>query len=90
MSDLWKKNLVEPLKHVIVLKKNSQFCSIQIQKIALKIIFRSLSLFSTARLTLLSQSQQEEQYNHYQFKIQTFEDMDAELLDWFHQAYVEI
>ena len=81
--------LVESLKYVIVLKKNSQFCSIKIQKTALKIIFRSFSLFSTPRLNLLPQSQQEDQYYYYQFKIQNLEDLDEELIDWFHQAYSE-
>ena len=81
--------LVESLKHIIAIKKNSQFCTIQMQKAALKIIFRSLTLFPSQRLTRMSQSQQEDNYYYYQIKIQALEDMDEELIDWFRQAYEE-
>jgi len=78
--------LIEPLKNIIAIKKNSQFLTIQIQKMALKIIFRSHSLFSSPRLTLMPI---QEKLNYYRFKIQKIKEIDEELTDWMHQAYME-
>jgi len=78
--------LIEPLKNIIAIKKNSQFLTIQIQKMALKIIFRSHSLFSSPRLILLPI---QEKLNYYRFKIQKMDEIDKELTDWMHQAYME-
>ena len=78
---------LEPLKHIIALKKNSQFCSIQVQKRALKIIFRSYTLFSSNRFIVMSQQKDERYY--YQVKIQNLNEIDAEFVNWLHQAYTE-
>ena len=78
--------LIEPLKNIIAIKKNSQFLTIQIQKMALKIIFRSHTLFSSPRLILMPV---QEKLNYYRFKIQKMDEIDEELTDWMHQAYME-
>lgn len=78
--------LIEPLKNIITIKKNSQFCTIQIQKMALKIIFRSHTLFSSPRLILMPL---QEKLYYYRFKIQKMDEIDDELTDWMHQAYME-
>ena len=85
----WGSLSVEPLKNIIALKKTSQFCTFQIQKTAIKIIFRSFSLLESPRLTLMPQSQQADQYYYYRFKIQTLDEVNEELIKWFHQAYLE-
>ena len=77
---------IEPLKNIIAIKKNSQFLTIQIQKMALKIIFRSHTLFSSPRLILMPV---QEKLNYYRFKIQKMDEIDEELTDWMHQAYME-
>jgi len=77
---------IEPLKNIIALKKNSQFCSIQIQKKALKIIFRLYTFLSSPRFKAMSQ---QDQMHYYQFKIQKMYEIDEELTDWMHQAYIE-
>ena len=85
----WGPLSVEPLKNIIALKKTSQFCTFQIQKTAMKIIFRSFSLLESPRLTLMPQSQQADQYYYYRFKIQRLDEVNEELIKWFHQAYLE-
>ncbi len=77
---------IESLKNIIALKKNSQFCSIQIQKKALKIIFRLFTFLSSHRFNVMSQ---QDQMHYYQFKIQKLDEIDEELTDWLHQAYME-
>ena len=78
--------LIEPLKNIIAIKKNSQFLTIQIQKMALKIIFRSHSPLYSPRLTsFLNQ----DQMHYYRFKIQKMDEINEELTDWMHQAYME-
>ena len=78
--------LIEPLKNIIVIKKNTQFLTIQIQKMALKIIFRSHTLFSSPRLTSIVN---QDQMHYYQFKIQKMDELDEELTNWMHLAYME-
>ena len=78
--------LIESLKNIIAIKKNSQFCTIQIQKMALKIIFRSHTLLSSPRLTSIAP---QEHMHYYQFKIKKMNEIDEELCDWMHQAYME-
>ncbi|MHA1646361.1 MAG: DUF5655 domain-containing protein, partial [Promethearchaeota archaeon] len=78
--------LIEPLKNIISIKKNSQFLTIQIQKLALKIIFRSHTLLSSLRLMIMPV---QEKLNYYRFKIQKMDEIDDELTDWMHQAYME-
>jgi len=78
--------LIESLKNIIAIKKNSQFCTIQIQKMALKIIFRSHTLFSSPRLILMPI---QEKLYYYRFKIHKLDEIDEELTDWMHQAYME-
>jgi len=53
---------------------------------ALKIIFRSHTLFSSPRLILMPV---QEKLNYYRFKIQKMDEIDEELTDWMHQAYME-
>jgi len=77
---------IESLKNIIALKKNSQFCSIQIQKKALKIIFRLYTFFSSPRFNTMSQ---QDQMYYYQFKIQKLDEINEELINWMHQAYIE-
>ncbi len=77
---------IEPLKNIIALKKNSQFCSIQIQKKALKIIFRLYTFLSSPRFKAMPQ---QDQMHYYQFKIQKIDEIDDELTDWMRQAYME-
>ena len=79
--------LLEPLKNIIAIKKNSQFCSIQVQKRALKIIFRLYSQLSSSRFTAMSQQKDTRYY--YQLKLQNLDEVDAEFIDWLHQAYIE-
>ena len=78
--------MIESLKNIIAIKKNSQFCTIQIQKMALKIIFRTHTLLSNPRLNIMPV---QEKLHYYQFKIQKIDEIDEELTDWMHQAYME-
>jgi len=78
--------LIESLKNIIAIKKNSQFLTIQIQKMALKIIFRSHTLFLSPRLTSIVN---QDQMHYYQFKIQKMDEIDEELTNWMHLAYME-
>ena len=71
--------LLEPLKNIIAIKKNSQFCSIQVQKRSLKIIFRLYSLLSSSRFT--SMSQQKDTRYYYQLKIQKIAELDEEFIN---------
>ncbi len=77
---------IEPLKNIIAIKKNSQFCFIQIQKKALKIIFRLYTFLSSPHFKDMSQ---QDQMHYYQFKIQKMNEIDEELTGWMHQAYME-
>jgi predicted transport protein len=79
--------LLEPLKNIIAIKKKSQFCTIQVQKRALKIIFRLYSHLSSSRFSTMSQQKDTRYY--YQLKIQTLAEIDAEFISWLHQAYDE-
>ena len=78
---------IEPMKSIIALKKKSQFCSVQIQQKALKIIFRLFSPLSSSRFH--SSSQQADGMHYYQLKIQEIENIDQEFLEWLHLAYQE-
>ncbi len=78
---------IEPLKSIIAIKRNSQFCSIQIQKNALKLKFRLFSTFSSSRFS--ATSQQPDRRNYYQLKIEQGQDINSELIDWLQQAYDE-
>ncbi|QEE17946.1 DUF5655 domain-containing protein [Promethearchaeum syntrophicum] len=82
----FKPILIEPLKNIIAIKKNSQFLTIQIQKNALKIIFRSYTLFSSPRLNVIPV---QEKMHYYQFKIQKLDEIDEELINWMTQSYME-
>ena len=77
---------IEPLKNIIAIKKNSQFCTIQIQKQALKIRFRLYVSLSSPRLALIIH--QDNMY-YYQLKIQNLKEINEELIDWLNQAYVD-
>lgn len=78
---------IESLKNIIALKKQSQFCSIQVQKKALKIIFRLFSQLSSSRFT--ATSHQKDGRFYYQISIRSQEDLSAEFLDWMQHAYDE-
>ena len=78
---------LEPLKTIIALKKHTQFCSIQVQKQALKLIFRSYSRFNSSRFA--ATSQQADRMYYYQLKIKNLGDIDEEVLGWLKQAYIE-
>ena len=77
---------LEPLKNIIAIKKISQFCTIQVQKSALKIIFRCFSHFSSPRFS--TQHHQDKLW-YYQLKIKNQGEIDAELIDWLKHAYME-
>ncbi|MFX0099657.1 MAG: DUF5655 domain-containing protein [Candidatus Hodarchaeota archaeon] len=77
---------LEPLKTIIAAKKNSQFCSIKVQKSGLKIAFR---MFSLAQSPRFSNTSQQDRMFYYEVKIKSKEDMDDELKAWLKQAYLE-
>lgn len=78
---------VEPLKSMIAIKKNSQFCSIQVQQKALKISFRLFSQLSSPRFT--ASSEQDDRRHYYQLKIEELDDIDEQFVSWMELAYEE-
>ncbi|UYP45307.1 hypothetical protein NEF87_001592 [Candidatus Lokiarchaeum ossiferum] len=78
---------VESLKNIIALKKQSQFCSIKIQKKALKIIFRLFTQLFSSRFT--ASSHQKDGRFYYQLSIRSQKELDAEFLEWMQLAYDE-
>ncbi|MCP4764201.1 MAG: hypothetical protein GY870_20680 [archaeon] len=77
---------IEPLKNIIALKKISQFCSITVQKKALKILFRNYTQFSNIRFN--HTSKQKNMY-FYEFYLRKMEDLDSEVENWMRTAYEE-
>ncbi|MCY3414557.1 MAG: hypothetical protein INQ03_23110 [Candidatus Heimdallarchaeota archaeon] len=78
---------IEPMKSIIAIKKISQFCSIQIQQQSIKITFRLFTELSSSRFH--AHSQQEDGRHYYQLKLNNPVDVDLELINWLHLAYIE-
>lgn len=78
---------IEPMKSIILVKKKSQFCSIQIQRNNLKIIFRLFSELSSHRFE--KSSIQADGMHYYQLRVAQENEIDNELINWLELAYKE-
>ena len=80
---------LEPLKSIIAIKKRSQFCSISVQKHALKVAFRMISNLTEPPNPRFNQTSHQLNWYYYEIYIRSPVDLDDECINWLRTAYEE-